>query len=437
MPRSFWPLVALFSVFFSSSAGANPKSLSLNEALDLAKSRNPEVRLLEEQIQSSQAKVRQALAPDTPNLSILWNDKVTLTDFSSRASTMVIFTQPLAFPGKAFVNRSIFDSQTDSLRTQRKSKVLEVTTNVRIGYLQLALAQKSIELGLEQEKWLFRALAIAKKRSKRGTPTELDYLNAEVAYHSNFNNQAELEAAEKNARSQLGILLGFNGEQEFLTEPLRIHRLALKTLLGLSENFREGSDLEKARELLLDHNPDILAARHQVKAASRTESLAWMSLLPDFQLSLGYTRYDLPGAGPAPEMTESYMGFVQMTIPLWGLFNERETIVGASHDRVAAEVSLDLVVRQAGLDLETQLTTLQSLTRTLKSYDRQLLPMAQKAYESALHNFKTGSIDFQTLADAATATRDLQLEYYSNIVRYETALANCAKLLNYELTSAD
>jgi outer membrane protein TolC len=172
--------------------------------------------------------------------------------------------------------------------------------------------------------------------------------------------------------------------------------------------------------------------------------LAWFSLVPDFQFTLGMNTYKMPYGSPYSGNpiynndpnefpTQTYSAGVQITIPIWGLFNERAVISGASYDRAAAQRNVDMVYNQSKIALETAVDTINSTVQKIQRFESRMLPLSDQAFKLALIDYSSGKIDFQTLSDTATARRQTRLSYATAVVNYLTTYATYGQLMGEEL----
>jgi outer membrane protein TolC len=385
--------------------------------------KSPDIHSLENQLASAESHKRQALAPAEPSLSASSNDMTQPFRLGSPTSTVYQITQTLGFPGRAFVNRSGLSAQAQVIAAQLASMRLQVAANIKQAYFGLELARRNLELNAEQRESYERIVAITKRRYESGAITQVDLLNAQATLYSNDNDLADLNSAEKQALTQLNILIGNPGDTAIELGPLP----ACPPPPG---------DFDKALHAMLDHRPEILAAHRQVDAAGASHTLAWMQLLPDFQLTAGETFYNVPGASPLASSTgenHTYMAGVQITIPIWGLFNEREAIVAAGHDEQTADANLQVLYNQSKVALRTAVENLAALHKKNENSEQRLLPLSQQAFNLALINYSSGKIDFQTLADTATAMRGYKRDYASNLVAYLNAYTAYGQLIGEDL----
>jgi len=399
----------------------NASFFTLQNALDIAKKESPDIRSLKNQVESAAAKKRQTLSPTEPSLSVTYNDLDQAFDVPNSGSTVYEITQPLAFPGKALVNHSVASHQEKSLEYQLRAKELEISADVKTAYYNLALAEKNIDLNAEQKASYERILAIAKRRYESGAITQVDFLNAQIALYANENDLLDLRAAEKTARAQFNTLL--NLDVEASSEVAHIEKITLKAPVAESE----------AQNRMFANRPEIQAAHEQVEASESSSTLAKMSALPDFQLMAGTTNYNLAGASPLsaanPNNRQTYLLGIQATIPLWFFFNERESIVSASHDNAAAVANVATLNNQSKIALESSLASLSALKNKIENYQNHLLPLSEQSFNVALVSYSSGKIDFQSLADTASSRRGVKKDYYSLIVSYLNGYAALNQLL--------
>jgi outer membrane protein TolC len=205
--------------------------------------------------------------------------------------------------------------------------------------------------------------------------------------------------------------------------------------------YHPAIDLGAARVRMLESRNEIRSARAQADAADRAYRLAWMGYLPDFQLMAGTTFYRNPWTSPLSAdpgyggnfPTHTYMVGVQVTLPIWFLFNERESVTGASHDRAAAQAGLDGVFNQSEVALESAVESVNALAIKIQNFEKHLLPLADQSLNLAMINYRAGKVDFQTLADTAAARRTARLNYATAVTGYLTSYATYGQLLGEDL----
>ena len=394
--------------------------ISLREAIKQALISSPEIRGIKSQVESLEAKANQALAPTEPTIGVQYNDMDHAFNIGNPGATVYQVTQPIGFPGKAFVNKGALDEQAKSVFFQLKSKELEVSNNTKSAYYQIALTEKFKVLNEEQRNSFEKILAIARRRYEAGSITQVDFLNAQIGLYSTGNELSDIESSYRQAQDQLNVILG-NEPGESLT--VRQLHVEIKTLLTNKE----------AERLMRENRFEIKSAIHQANASEKSYKAAKLSLLPDFQVTLGETQYNYQTASPVNPLTTTYLAGISMTIPIWSLFNERESISSASHDRAAANANVDSVSRLSRIALSSAMENLNSLKIKIENYEKHLLPLVEQSFNIALISYSSGKIDFQSLSDTASTRRSIKKDYYSLLVNYALSYSVLGQLLGEDL----
>jgi len=422
---SFW-LLCLCLWFCARPSLASAEVLSLAKAIELAKQASPDILNLSAQAASARAKAAQTWAPTEPTLGVTYQDMNTpyhgfVGDQGSRVYT---FTQPVLFPGKSIVNHSVLSNQAKSIQSQMNAMELTVSMNVKAAYFQLAQARENLNLNKETHDFYERIYAIAKRRYESGAITQVDLLNADAALHSNDNDLADLRSAEHIARSQLNILLGNPPTTNFEVESLKMQK-------------RKIPDYETLEKQMIENRHELKAAQYQFEASQSSYRLAKMSLLPDFQFSFGTTYYDVLGTSPLstsnPDANHTYFAGVQITIPIWFMFDQRQTIISASHDRLAAEANVRSILNQSKVALDTANDVFHTTETKIVNFEEHVLPLIEQALNLAIINYGAGKIDFQTLSDTAANRRNTRQTYLTTIMNYLTAYSNIGQLIGEDL----
>lgn len=413
------------ALLFAAMAMAVPMAagvLSLDQAVQAAKDRSPDISNLRHQMLAAEAQARQALAPQDPGVSASYNDTNQAFQIPTEGSQSFGISQPFTFPGKALLNWSSGMDQAKSLKAQMDSAAMQVAANVKSAYYQLALAQKNIDLNAEQEKILGQIVSIVKRRYEAGSVTEVDVANAQMNQFQNQASLADLVLARKTALSQLDVLLGRPAE-----EPLEVE--ALPDPSGIP-----AVDRAAARGKMLRLNPQILSNAYQASAARKNLGLAWMGLLPDFQVGVSDNQYFLGHANyAASPLLQTHSLQLSANLPLWFLFNESQAIVASSHNSASAQAGLDSQKEQSETALFTAVDTLDDDASKLGLYKRHILPLSEVTLKLALTNYGTGKIQFEDLAAAAAGLWGNRSAYYTLVEAYITQYTQYGQLVGEEL----
>ena len=397
-------------------------TLSVDAAVQAAKDRSPDIQNLQQQVLAANAQARQALSLQDPSASVSVNDMNANFNTGNAGSASFGFSQPFTFPGKALLNWSQGKDNAKALQAQLTAMELQVASNVKGAYEQVALGQKNLDLNKEQEQILEQIVSIVKRRYEAGSVTEVDVANAQMAQYANEASLADLVLAEKSAVVQLNVMLGHPAESDLAVDPLP-EALAVPTV-----------DRVDAMAKLAKLNPQIQQALYQASAASKGLTLAWMGLLPDFQVGVSDNQYHTYSTNYASSpLVETHSLNFSANFPLWGLFNESQAIVAADHSSNAADAGLASQREQSTTALFTAVDTLEDNATKLALYKDHLLPLSEATLKMALTNYGTGKIQFEDLAAAAAGLWSNRSTYYSLLAGYVGAYTQYGQLIGEEL----
>ena len=267
--------------------------------------------------------------------------------------------------------------------------------------------------------------AVAERRYETGAITEIDLLNSEIAIYVNENNLIDLIARKKAAIAKLNDYLKRPPDA-----PLEVSRLSRAFVMSKLMTFAD------AKLKMFENRPEIRSAQESAHAAADSYTFAKMSYLPDFQVTLGATRFHLPSASPissiSPQSEDYFLG-VQATFPLWGIFNERQGVISADQNRVVAEDNLTSVQLNSEIALENALANLHALQKKIMVYQNHLLILSDLSFKLALMSYGSGKIDFQELSDTTQARLRIRHDYYGLIVHYMTSYSKLGELIGENL----
>jgi outer membrane protein TolC len=397
-------------------------TLSVEQAVQIAKDRNPDISNLRHQMLAAEAQARQALAPQDPSVSASYNDMNQAFNPSTDGSQVFGISQSFTFPGKAVLNWSAGRDQAKSLRAQMRSTELGVAGTVKGAYYQLALARKNVDLNKEQEQILEQIVSIVKRRYEAGSVTEVDVANAQMNQYTNQMSLADLVLAEKTAQAQLNVLLGHPAEDELAVEPLP------------DPSTVPAVDRATAEAKMNASNPQIQSNAFLASQARKNLALAWMGLLPDFQVGVSDNQYYPlhPNYASSP-LIQTHSLDVSANIPLWFLFNESQNIVSSTHSSDAAQAGLDSQREQSETALFTAVDTLEDNAAKLALYKDHMLPLSEVTLKLALINYGTGKIQFEDLAAAAAGLWSNRSSYFTLLASYINEYNQYGQLIGEEL----
>ena len=270
----------------------------------------------------------------------------------------------------------------------------------KLAFYDYYAASRELDLNSDnlRETREFRETAEAKLRAN--LVSQQDVLQADVELALLERRKYELHRQVKVAGARINTLL---------------HRDALHPLPPPPDTLRvneEPPSLDELRDIALQRRPDLAALAAQIQADRATLELAWKEFYPDLEL---YAKYD---AFWQEQPLRSAVG-VNVNVPLnksrrCAAVREAEARLlqhRAEYDRLLDEVSNELHANYERL--------LESMS-TVRLFNGQIIPAAQKNVESARAGYTAGNVDFLRLIEAQRQLielREQQVEVLSDVRR--------------------
>lgn len=449
--------VLSLSTAMAQNVGGNTMTLTLDEAIELALSDNPTVKVANLEVERYDYVRKQALSSLYPQIDASLQYSLALrrqemtegfsfggkNTFNTAASVSLPLFVPAVYKQLKLTNVQM-ESAVESARASR----IDMIASVRSAYYNVLLAEQSLAVLKEAVLTTERVVENTKKMYDNGLASEYDYLTAQVQL-SNLRPQVlQTENAVSITKFQLKM---------YLSLPADVEIEVVGTLDGfrdkvlLSEDYsRDISDNTTLRTL--DIQAEMLQYQEQLIKASRMPVVAAFG-----QVSyIGQERVDLSGlmggmagggntnaddvAAQTRAAATSQSKFwwqcpisvgAQVSIPIFAGFKTvnqlrevRNQISQLNIQREYAEEGIRLQVEQAINTLITARETMLSNERTVEQ--------AEKAYNISLTRYNAGAGTILELNSSQLSLTQAQLSYSQSIYDYLSAYASYLKTLGTE-----
>ncbi|MCC8187172.1 MAG: TolC family protein [Bacteroides sp.] len=222
-------LVGAFLVAFTTHAqNGGVVTLTLDEALEIALSENPTIKIADQEIQLRKEVKREAYYNLIPELSLNGNYSRTLKkqtmvmDFGGESQTLKVGSDN-SYSGGLTISLPIFApalyktinlTQTDIEMAveQARSSKLELVNQVTKAYYQLLLAQDSYDVLLHSYRNAETNFNIVNAKYEQGAVSEYDKIRADVQMRSLWPSVVSAQNGINLAKLQLKVLIGIDPE---------------------------------------------------------------------------------------------------------------------------------------------------------------------------------------------------------------------------------
>ncbi|MEY2438691.1 MAG: outer membrane protein [Verrucomicrobiota bacterium] len=416
-------VVLLFCMAATVFSGGAPETFTIEEAVTVADTRNPDIAIARKKIQAARGGLLEARSGYLPSVvsTGLLRERQHQTDSRLRdedysASVRVI--QNLYTGGGVASQVAIARLRLEKQELELKAISNRVAMDVRVAFNELLLNRAKIHVREQSLGVLGEELKTQQERLIAGLVGQLNVRRAEVA---RANEQTELIDAQtqlSNSYLRLGELIGANPDR-------RTNAVGFEVTGQLQYHPRR-PDLGECLGRADANRPEILSRQRDVEIETFQETLDRSELRPQVEAFSGYELYNERDPTIGPEFNH---GYVLGLNARWHIFDGFATKGKLQATRARREAALQALaamrltasseVRSAFLDLQQADHVLESDTKNVQTADESL--------EIAKANVGAGlgtQLDLLQAAADVTRTRTTRL---NGIYLHNVALARLAR----------
>jgi cobalt-zinc-cadmium efflux system outer membrane protein len=385
--------VVSFVLVLASSAAAQdlPARLTLQDALQLARTQNPAFAAAGNEVEIAEADRIQATRRLNPAVSTssegypLFDGGPRPSFFSGQELTIRI-DQEFELAGRRRLRTASADAGVDVARSFLGDERRRLELAVQRAYLQVVLAKADQEVAKDALEDIDRVLAITKARLSQGEISGGEFRRLQVERLRFVDDQFATNLAFRNAKAALLAIMGFADlTRDFDVEGSLNEPPTAFAAAGLPPS---ATTLDRAalEQQALAARPDLLAARNELQRVDSESRLQRALRTPNVTFGAGFKR----------TLTSNGIVFgVTVPVPLFnrnpgGIARSEAERRRATNRTTAAETEVRLDVQQAVNALEVN----QARVRYIEEATLTAAREARDAVSAAYQVGETGLIDF-------------------------------------------
>jgi len=423
----------------SAQAQADSVELTLDKALEIALSDNPDIQVANKTIEIKKYAKKETISGLFPTVSasasgtkniILQKMKL---DFAPEPIAMgqpFIYnltgtaSLPVIAP-QLWQSISLSEEQVQLAVEQARESKINTIAAVKNAYYQLLLARDSYEVLLANQRTAERNAEDTKHKFDLGSVSEYDKLTADVQLASIKPNVLAAQNGMKLAEMNLKVLMGvdvnepirFNGQLQDYEETLFADLMNLKSDTSLDDN----SALRQ-----LDYNARLLVISEKINRLGYLPTLA-------LQFSAGYQSMQ-KSLNPTKG---SYFPSATLSVAFsWTLFDGMQKYMKSKQNKLQLE-NLDIqrenIVRQLELAVTSSLNNIETAAEQVVS-NKENVYAADRAYKISEKRYDVGSGTMLELNSSESNLLNAQLQYYQSIYDFLTNRVTLEKTLGKTIT---
>jgi outer membrane protein len=415
-------ILAFLFVFGTIALHAQTKSLTLQEALELAVANSKELKLSKANLERAQAKVSQAkdqawpevkasatyLRINTPTVSFSKsssdnasgeptgnNPLAALSSLHSIGLAQLTVSEPV-FAGFKIKNSKLMQHYLAEAaaydESTTKSKVVANTARAIFQYYELLETRKLIDQNLRQAQ---QRVTEFKNREAQGLLARNDRLKAELQVNNIELTRTEIDNNVKLAEFNISILLGLPESTAFNLDTT-----------GMFTNH-EIKTLSAAEQDGLNQRPEIKSARLQYKASEAATRMAKSSRYPVLALSGGYVNAYIPNVFT---VTNALNGGIALQYNISGGFHSKHLVREARANQQSAEISEQIAVDQVRTNIREKVLNYQKAEEKINVMKR-AIEQADENYRISKNKFDAGLLIMSDYLDADVILLQTQINF--------------------------
>ena len=407
--------------------------LTLDQALDLALSENPTVKVAEMEVQRYDYVKRQTWGGLLPQVSVtgqvnhsfivqqmskgfsLGNDPYTTLSGAVDASV------PLFAP-QVYRMMKMNDKQMATAVEAARSSRITLTAEVKKAFYNILLAEQSLDVLRESEATVQRTVDDTQVQYQNGLTSEYDLLTAQVQLSNLKPSILQTENSIRIAKLMLKMYLSIPEQVEIEVEG-ELDAMRDKVLAGTEGLTTDTSDNSDLRTLELQE--DLLRLQLKAENASRLPTIGAFGNFTLTGNNMGSVSFD------PDKMTMTSVKDIRVSVPLFSGLTKmnrsreiKNQISQIGLQRTYARQQVDVQVRSALNDLLTARETMYAQELTVEQ--------ARKAYSISDTRYRAGAGTILELNSAQLAQTQAQLNYSQAIFDYLTAKAEYDRIVGKE-----
>jgi cobalt-zinc-cadmium efflux system outer membrane protein len=389
---------------------------SLGELIQEAEQKNPQIAASFHAWQASRTVPKQVSALPETQLSVQQFSVGSPRPFAGYSNSDFAYigfvaSQDIPYPGKRQLRAQVAEHEADSMEAQTDSTRRTVVGNLKMVYFRLAYIQQTLGVLESSDELLHQVEQATEARYRVGQSNQQDVLKAQLQHTKILQEIAHHHQEEGLLEAQIKQVLGRPQESaDIVAGTLTVRRLP----------YSAAELLQRARE----QNPDVHSKQAFIRQQETQVELAHKNFRPDFNVSYAYEH-------TADKFRDYYMATFGIRLPNRG--RQKAELAEAQENQERARQELDAESQRVLSEVQQQYVRAKTAEERLKIYRDGLVPQSEATFQSALSAYQSNKQDFESLLSGFRDVLNLDVEYRSELVEHESALAELERLTGVDV----
>jgi cobalt-zinc-cadmium efflux system outer membrane protein len=320
-------------------------------------------------------------------------------------------SQDVPYPGKRQLRARVAEHEADSMEAQTDSVRRMVVGSLKMVYFRLAYIQQTLGVLQKSNELLNQVQGATEARYRVGQGNQQDVLKAQLQHTKILQEIAHHHQEEGLLEAQIKQLLG---------RPQDSPDIVAETLTARSLSFSAPELLQKANE----QNPDVRSKQASIQQQETQVELAHKNFRPDFNVQYAYQHTN-------GDTRDYYLATFGIRLP--NRRRQKAELAEAQQNQERARREADSESQRVLSEVQQQYVRVKTTEDQLKIYSDGLVPQSEATFRAALSAYQSNRQDFDSLLSSFLDVLNLDLEYRSEMVEHESALAELERLTGVDV----
>jgi len=327
------------------------------------------------------------------------------------------------FPGALTLKASMSEQEVRISKTQYEIVLKNVITKTKVAYLEWAYLNQTIKITQDHLKLLKELETVASVHFRTGKGGFNDVIKAQIKHAKLKDDLVNLKEEKVIREAELAQLVNLSSDYSF-TPPETVPLVSIITSV---------SDLHN---LALKNQQELKLLIEELKKSQYAIELAEKNYYPDLSPGFSYFQ-NRKGNRVGIVKTDQAFNTKPETRPKYWFGKNDAFIREARLHHQALAKKLENHKENMLYQVKAFFFKLDKEERSVNLYQDSLLPLAQKALEVAIAEYKTGKTDFLSLLDAQTTLLNFGIDFQKALRNHGQKKARLEKLIGKELFASE
>ena len=425
--KHFFCLFVILGIFCSLGFA---QEITIEKALELAKTNNPDLQKQRLTLQDAQRKSENRWNKFLPSLSANANvsnghDFKEASEWNWRASAGANLSFTFGLP------TSLQQASLDYLQQKTTYEKLESQTisSISSTFYSLIAEQQNIQILKESQKLAQDVYNQTKRNYNNGLASELDMLKSQYSYLSLEPQIQQAQSSYNNNLANFGLKLGIADSSNLtLKGELQLVQVKLPASQELIEKY-------------LEKRHDVILSEISVQQAENTSKIQSANKLPSLSLSENISLGENPLYNPEVQqeginpLSVSGSFSVGVSIPLssWIPGSQDSLTSKTNKDNITkAKITAEETKKSAENDINNKVAEVNRLWNLI-DVSKLNVSSGTRSYELAKDGYRAGLVSQTDLETTRQQMVNAQLSHLQTQIKYLSAIYDCAYALNMQI----